>query len=46
MDELYPSVQLTLLNVTYGDYGDAASDEVKSDSEKDTIISFTVDAFF
>jgi len=46
MDELYSSVQLDLLNTTYGNYGDTASDKVKPASEKATIISFTVDAFF
>ena len=43
---IYASGSLSSLNATYGDYGDATADEIKSESYKGTEISFAINALF
>ena len=43
---IYVSGSLSSLNATYGDYGDATADEIKSESFKGTEISFAINSLF
>ena len=43
---IYVSGSLSSLNATYGDYGDATADEIKSESYKGTEISFGINSLF